>query len=131
MEGSMVDTERVDLEGKRLLIVEDEYLIAMDLSHFLEKLGAKIVGPAGSIEDALKLVESHDALDAAILDINLRGGRVFPVADALANRGVPFVFTTGYDAFTVPDIYEDVPRCEKPIDENLLATLVARLGSER
>ncbi|MDQ0995220.1 CheY-like chemotaxis protein [Phyllobacterium ifriqiyense] len=127
----MVDPVSVDLEGKRLLVVEDEYLIAIDLAYFLEGLGAEIVGPAGSVEDALELVASHDGLDGAVLDINLRGRRVFPVADALASRNVPFVFTTGYDALVVPDEYESVPRCEKPIDQRLLASLIARLGSER
>src|SRR4051794_18564375 len=87
------------LRGRRLLVVEDEYLIAASLARELEGRGAEVVGPAGSVRDALALVEAEgDRLDGAVLDINLRDERVYPVADALVARGVPFIFLTGYDA---------------------------------
>lgn len=106
-----------ELEGKRLLVVEDEYLIASELAWTLEDAGAEVVGPAGTVEDALSLVEREgDRLDGALLDVNLRGERVFPVAEALATRKVPFVLTTGYDETTIPPAYAGVPRCEKPVD---------------
>jgi DNA-binding LytR/AlgR family response regulator len=116
------------LEGRRLLIVEDEYIIASDLAHLLEAMGAKIVGPAGSVQDALELVERNaQHLDGAVLDVNLRDERVYPVADALAAHGLPFVFATGYDALAIPDTYAAAPRCEKPVDVAQLVRLLAPL----
>jgi CheY-like chemotaxis protein len=113
-------------DGKRLLVVEDEYLIAMDLSDLIEKAGGEVVGPAGSVEDALELVAREaDRLDGAVLDINLRDERVYPVADALNASGVPFVFVTGYDAEMIPEAYAGVPRYEKPVDKARLLRLIA------
>jgi ActR/RegA family two-component response regulator len=117
------------LRGCRLLIVEDDYLIAVDLSRSLESRGAEIVGPAGSVEGALRLIEAEgNRLDGAVLDINLRDERVYPVADALAARGVPFVFLTGYDAQVIPDTYAGVPRSEKPVSTALLARTLLKAG---
>src|SRR3954470_16231650 len=114
------------LRGQCLLVVEDEYLIAADLMASLESLGVEVIGPAASVEDALSLVDNNfDRLDGAVLDINLRNERVYPVADALAARGVPFVFTTGYDAVAVPTTYASVPRCEKPVDKTHLVRLLS------
>src|SRR4051812_9459903 len=85
---SMAETARSGrLAGKRLLVVEDEYLIAMELCHSIEEGGGEVVGPAGSVEDALGLIAEVARLDGAVLDVNLRGQRVYPVADALAARG--------------------------------------------
>ena len=117
------------LRGRRLLVVEDEYLIAAALERALEDCGAEVVGPAGSVEGALRLVEAEgDRLDGAVLDINLRGERVYPVADVLAARGVPFVFLTGYDAQVIPDTYAGVPRSEKPVSTALLARTLLKAG---
>jgi DNA-binding NarL/FixJ family response regulator len=88
------------LAAKRVLVVEDEYLIAMDMSAYLESEGAHVVGPASSVNAALEALQRAE-LDGAILD-------------ALAARGIPFVFTTGYDARMVPARFADVRRCEKP-----------------
>src|SRR3954466_6402529 len=91
------------LRGQCLLVVEDEYLIAADLTTSLESLGVEVIGPAASVEEALSLIENYGgSLDGAVLDVNLRNERVFPVADKLSERGVPFVFTTGYDALAIP-----------------------------
>src|SRR4051812_39965235 len=99
------------LKGRRFLVVEDEYLIAADLAASLEALGVEVLGPAASVKDALTLLEKADGqLDGAVLDVNLREERVFPVADLLKSRGVPFIFTTGYDAVAVPEAYADAPR---------------------
>jgi CheY-like chemotaxis protein len=85
------------LSGWRVLLVEDEFLIAEDLASVLSAAGATVVGPAYTVAGALSLIESGDALDGAVLDVNLKGEAVFPVADALLSRSIPFVFTTGYD----------------------------------
>jgi CheY-like chemotaxis protein len=114
------------LAGRRLMVVEDEFIVAMDLASRLEDLGAEIVGPAGTVEDALALVETQGGrLDGSVLDINLHGARVYPVADRLAALGLPFVFTTGYDALVLPPAYAGMPRFEKPIDVAALAQLLA------
>ena len=80
------------------------------------KLGVETIGPANTVERALDLVEHGGHLDGAVLDIKVRGDMVFPVAEALRARGVPFVFTTGYDEHAIPDRYKDVARYEKPFD---------------
>jgi CheY-like chemotaxis protein len=87
------------LEGKRILVVEDEVLVSMLLEDELRDAGATVLGPAPSVGDALRLAEAAAAdggLSAAVLDINLEGQRVWPVADRLAALGVPFLFATGY-----------------------------------
>jgi two-component SAPR family response regulator len=106
-------TTKLGIAAKHVLLVEDEYLVAMDMSAFLEAAGAHVVGPASNVSAALAAVECTK-LDGAILDVNLRGELAYPVADALLGRGIPFVFTTGYDARTVPARFAEVKRCEKP-----------------
>ena len=103
------------MERRRILVVEDEYLIADDLAHDLRGLGAEVVGPIASVEQALEAVKAEDRLDGAVLDINLNGEMVFPVADALRERNVPIIFTTGYDEDTIPPRFGDIQRCEKPV----------------
>jgi CheY-like chemotaxis protein len=99
---------------KRILIVEDEPLIAMMLEDFLDILGHSLAGQADNVADALALVEDGQA-DAAILDVNLRGGeKSWPIADALAARGVPFVFATGGSQDGVIEAHRDRPTLAKP-----------------
>lgn len=83
------------LAGARVLLVEDEYVIAQMAADMLAELGASVVGPAGRLAEGMRLAEI-EALDAAVLDVNLRGERVDPVAEVLAGRGIPFVLATGY-----------------------------------
>ena len=83
------------LKGKRILIVEDEALIAVMVEDMLTDMGSIVVGPAGTIEAALELAR-QEAIDAAVLDVNVRGERIDPVAEALMARGVPVLFATGY-----------------------------------
>jgi CheY-like chemotaxis protein len=117
------------LHGRRVLIVEDEYLIAADLAKSLEELGAEVVGPVPSCEQALALIKQEPRVDAAVLDINLGADRAYPVADALRQARIPFVFASGYDAIVVPSAYADVPRHQKPIDHvGLARSLGARIG---
>ncbi|HEV7251862.1 MAG TPA: response regulator [Mesorhizobium sp.] len=102
--------------SRTVLLVEDEYFIADDMARAFEAQGVEVLGPAGSMEDALKLIEGADRLDGAVLDINLQGEMAFAVADALHNRGVPFVFATGYDRDVIPERFAHVIRCEKPVE---------------
>lgn len=113
------------LRGRSLLVCDDEYMLAMSLVRMLERAGAKVIGPAPNVGSALALVASNDRIDGAILDINLRGERAYPIADALRKRGVPFVFATGYDRSAIPGAYNDVPRLEKPLNTR---ELVRALG---
>jgi DNA-binding response OmpR family regulator len=104
------------LAGRKVLVVEDEYFLADDVAKGLEANGAEVIGPVGDKDDALDLIEDSEGLDAAVLDLNLRGEMAFPVADALLERGVPFIFATGYDQAVIPARYGEVTRCEKPVD---------------
>jgi CheY-like chemotaxis protein len=117
----MVDTAGTGAPAYlRVLIVEDEYLLADDMAQALRKFGADVVGPVPSSDQALALL-AEEPVDAAVLDINLKGQMVFPVADVLREQGVPFVFATGYDEAAVPEAYRDVPRWEKPFRPEDLA----------
>jgi len=122
----MAEGETSALSGRRVLVVEDDYLIADDLARSLEQLGATILGPTGSVKGALALLARGEAIDAAVLDINLGAEKVFPVADALIKEGVPFVFATGYDHWIVPDTFSRVRRFEKPIDIRALARALSK-----
>jgi CheY-like chemotaxis protein len=110
------------LHGLRILVVEDEYMLAEDLRQALERLGAEVVGPVATVEQALKLLQSEGSPDGAVLDVNLQGDYVFPVLDLLRNKRVPFVLATGYDGWALPTAYADAPRCEKPLDMRRLTS---------
>jgi CheY-like chemotaxis protein len=112
------------LQGRQVLIVEDEYFLAQNLADCFRDLGVDVLGPAGSVAEALRLLE-HAAVEAAVLDVNLRGERVYPVADVLRRRSIPFVFASGYGGELEPAAYRDVPRCIKPVDFAVLAQILA------
>jgi CheY-like chemotaxis protein len=114
------------LDGRRILVVEDEYVIAMEIADVLADFGAVIIGPAGSVEEALGLVSQEGPVDAAVLDVNLGGQKVFPVAEALDARAVPYLFATGYDA-SVLEAFPQPPRLEKPADPRVIAATLGRL----
>jgi CheY-like chemotaxis protein len=119
---------KTGLTSRRVLVVEDEYFLADDMARALEQVGAEVVGPVPSVARALAVLASGESVDAAVLDINLRGEMVFPVADALRARGTPFVFSTGYGRASVPAAYRDVPRWEKPFTaENFAKALPGML----
>jgi len=119
------------LSGQHVLIVEDEYFLAQDLVDYFQDLGVQVLGPAASVSEALKLLESAE-VQGAILDVNLRGERVYPVADVLRQRHVPFVFASGYGGELEPRAYADVPRCIKPVDFGVLVqTLVEQMDGQR
>lgn len=110
--------------GLRVLIVEDEYFIAEDLARGFRKAGVEIVGPVASLADAIALAEL-DQLDGAVLDINLSGEMIYPLADTLMEQAVPIVFVTGYDAFAIPERYGAIPRCQKPFDASRVIEALA------
>jgi DNA-binding response OmpR family regulator len=96
-------------------VVEDEYMVADELRRDLVEQGAEVVGPVAKVSEALRFLAIAGPLDGAVLDVNLGGEMVFPVADLLRKRGVPFVFATGYDRWAMPQAYANVPRYEKPV----------------
>ncbi len=116
----------VDLTDRRILIVEDEYVIALDLASTFERKGARVIGPAATLAKAFELVADAQRIDAAVLDISLRDELVFPLADVLKTRSVPYVFTTGCDDAIVPWPHRDASRHEKPIDADAVARALFR-----
>lgn len=114
------------LKNCRVLVVEDEYMLADDLRAELEDREAVVLGPVGRLEDAIALIRAEADIDGAVLDVNLGGDAVFPAADLLMTRGVPLVFTTGYDASAIPDRYAHVARCEKPVNIAKVAKAIGR-----
>jgi hypothetical protein len=107
-------------------VVEDEFLLAMELETELADAGAIVLGPEGTIEGASALIGSEPNIDSAILDMNLGGSKVFPAADLLAERGIPCIFTTGYDASVVPARFTGIRLYIKPIDLPSLVEEIAR-----
>ena len=106
-------------KGGRILVVEDEMLLAMSLEDLLVSYGFEVVGPASRIDVAVRLACS-EAIDAGILDLNIAGEEVYPVADALAARGIPFLFITGYNAAAIIQKYAKRPMLQKPFKPEVL-----------
>ena len=102
------------LAGRRVLLVEDDYFIAVDLKSGFEEGGAQVLGPVASVGEALALIAGTTEIDAAVLDINLQDELVYPVADALHARGVPFLFATGYGTKILKPPYSGTPTLQKP-----------------
>jgi two-component sensor histidine kinase/DNA-binding response OmpR family regulator len=116
------------LAGNRILLVEDEALVAMVMRDMLAELGFHVVGPFGRAADAAAAARD-EAIDGAVLDINLDGEAVYPVAEALTARGIPFVFVTGYAAETIDARFAHVPVLQKPIERQMLESLFVRRGN--
>ncbi|MBV9200106.1 MAG: response regulator [Alphaproteobacteria bacterium] len=114
-----------ELKGARVLVVEDEFLVASVIEDMLESAGCVVSGPMPRVADALKAMD-HESYDAAILDVNLAGDRVDAVAEALSRRNVPFMFVTGYAAGSLPVGFAERPRLSKPFK---LADLLDTLSS--
>ena len=113
------------LAGRRILIVEDEFIIALSTKEMLTEIGAIVIGPAASIADGLSLAKS-EMIDAAVLDMNIRGDRIDPVVDVLTARNVPIVYTTGYGEGTANQI-NGAPSLGKPYTSRMLADAVSRV----
>ncbi len=118
-------------QGRRILIVEDDMLIAIMIEDMLVDLGCTVAGPANTLSEALALAEADHAIDVAMLDIDLNGVPVFPVADILRARGVPIVYSTGFGGATIPPADRGCPVLQKPfraggLDAALSAALRGR-----
>ena len=114
------------LSGRRVLVVEDEVMVAWTLEDMLADLGCEVVGPAARVDQALTMIEA-EAVDAVVLDVNLNGEKSYPVADALAARGVPFVFSTGYNKNDLHSGYLGFPMLQKPFERSQLGDALAKL----
>lgn len=106
-----------------VLLVEDEVMIRMMVADMLEELGYTIVAEAGDIDEGVRLVQSID-FDIAILDVNVNGKVITPVAEAVQMRGKPFVFATGYGAQGLPEKFRDRPTLQKPFQIETLARTI-------
>lgn len=113
--GAADDAAENSISGRRIMIVEDEALVAMVLNDQLEELGLSIVATCANVPEAIKAIDDS-APDAAILDVNLGGQLVYPVADRLIDRGIPFVFITGYGRESIDSRYSSIQVLEKPVD---------------
>jgi CheY-like chemotaxis protein len=112
--------------GRKVLVVEDEMMVAWLLEDTLAELGCAVVGPAAGVKEALAMIDAK-AIDVAVLDVNLNGEMSYPVADALVARGVPFVFSTGYDKDRLLDGYRSFPVLQKPFHGSELSDMLAKL----
>ena len=101
------------LSGKHILVVEDEALAALHLEDMLQELGCQVLGPAARVKHAIELLD-QESPDLAILDLNVAGELVYPVADTLAAKGVPFLFATGLGIASLDQTYRDRPVLQKP-----------------
>ena len=111
------------LQGLCVLVVEDDYFIALELCGALRAAGADVIGPARDVVTALATIRD-ERIDCGVLDINLRGHMAFEIATELRARGIPAIFATGYDASMIPDELADAVRLEKPVDLTALCRAV-------
>ena len=118
------------LKGRRILVVEDESLVAMLLEKILEDMGCETVGPVSNVAEAVELVDGGEPLHGALLDVNVAGVEVFPVAAALEARGLPFVFSTGYGEGGLPDEWKGRITLQKPFTEAAVEDALARALSQ-
>lgn len=107
--------DETNLRDRRILVAEDEFVVADELRAALDRAGSVVLGPAASVDHAIALIRSERRIDGAILDVNLGGEPIFAAADLLAERNVPFVFATEYDRAALPARFADVRRYEKPV----------------
>lgn len=112
------------------MVIEDEYFVASDLKRAFGAAGAEVVGPTGDVAKGLTLVIA-DGIDCAVLDVNLEGADSYPIADALTQRGVPYLFVTGYDGWSIPERYRDAPWLGKPFRIDAVVDRVAELVEAR
>ncbi len=110
-----------EFQGLRVLLVEDDVMICLLLEDMLQELGCEIVGPACDLKRATDLAQGEASIDVAILDVNLGGQVVFPVADILARRGVPVLFATGLGADGLPEAWRGHQTIQKPMGMDQLA----------
>jgi CheY-like chemotaxis protein len=123
-----------DLQGVRVLLVEDQMIVAMHIEDMLQAAGCTVVGPVGTLQAAIAMAR-EEPLDVAILDVNLDGDKVYPAAEELLSRGIPFILATGFGELALPEKWRYRPRLSKPFLreqlEQLLSSVTRRgdLGS--
>ena len=118
-----------DLAGLRVLVVEDEMMVSMLIEDMLSDLGCVVIGPAARLDEAIALAESTP-IDCAVLDVNLGGQPIFPVADILGAKGAPFAFATGYGDAGLRDVDRGSPVLQKPFRESDLARILGELRAK-
>lgn len=114
------------LDGRRILVLEDDYLAAIDMSQVIEEWGGVVVGPVARVDQALALARSEE-LDGAILDVKLDGGFSYPVADELTAKGVSVIFVTGYETGMLPERFAATPRLAKPLTEKTSGSILRKV----
>jgi len=118
------------LAGRRILIVEDEALIALELEDLLQDLGCEVVGPVARVDAVLDCIEAG-RVDGALLDVNLRGQQIFEVLPKVIEQGLPVIITSGYNDSTLfPEPFRTVPRISKPFDHAALRRLCVAIFSK-
>jgi CheY-like chemotaxis protein len=126
------DLSKRELSNRKVLIVEDEMMIAMLIEDMLEEFGCKLVGPATSVPRALELID-NESIEIAVLDLNLDGTDTYAIADALQRKNVPFIFATGYGSTGLRQEYGNRPVLQKPFQQKDLEMALAEAlgGSNR
>lgn len=124
------ESERAALAGLSVFVVEDEAIVALNLETMLEDLGCRTIGPVMRFDRAEAMIEAGITADAAILDVNVGGRKVFPLADRLAQTGMPLVFATGYGHAGLPSQWHSRPIVQKPYTmENIARALSDALSA--
>ncbi len=116
----------LSLANRRILVAEDEGLIALDLETLLQGFGCEVIGPLSRLEDVLAAIQTQP-MDGALLDVNLRGRQVFEILPEFISRRIPVVLTSGYDDAThFPSMFRELPRLVKPFDPAVLRQVCTR-----
>lgn len=118
--------KRFDLEGRRILVVEDDYFFAAEMAEAVRRAGGVVLGPVPDLSGALAIASGDGTIDGALLDISLGEETSFPIAKLLRDRGIPVLFITGYDSWFLPDELDDVPTYQKPEDADNVVRLLFR-----
>ena len=121
--------DKQGLAGCRVLVVEDETMLAIEIEETLKQAGCEIVGPTGKLSTALELIRDENP-DAAVLDVSVRDGKTYPAAEVLRARGIPFVLSTGYSDLSLPESLREVHRLAKPFSPKDLTAAVQKLREQ-
>ncbi len=124
-----LDVSQYRLHGLQVFVVEDELLVSMQLEDMLAEFGCVITGVASSVEQAMSMAKTTEVIDAAVLDVNIGGQMIFPVADLLLKRDVPCIFSTGYATSELTERYPVCHTLSKPYAPEALAKVLANLAS--
>jgi CheY-like chemotaxis protein len=117
------------LRNKRLMVVEDEFLVATELAYALEEMGAEITAMTGHLAEAMKAADQQ--LDGALIDVQLGSEKSYPLVEKLSGAGVPFILITGYDTSALPEHMQELPRLDKPFAAEQLTQLAGSLFNRR